>query len=621
MKKFKYFAFALAAALALGACSSSDDVATDGGTAGFSADGTGYVSVSLNLPTQTGNRASDNDQFEDGTPDEYKVKNAALILFSGNADPAQAKVATAWDLTLIEGNDQDNDNITTQYTAVKEITNAGTSDDVFALVVVNYKNIFSITADNKLSLVGGSDLTGKTLSEVMENTVKDMSKLKDSDGFFFMTNAPVVADAGDNSFVTTSEAMILVDVKDNIKPTKAEAQANPAADIYVERALAKVTLSNTGATVENKPLNADGTEVTLTYTITGWDLANTNTESYFMRNWNTIEPTGATTFGDGWFALKSGKTPADNNLYRFAGLKEIKEPSSNIEGMPVKGYYRTYFGADVNYNTDANFTHITSAANALGTPLYCMENTFDVERQKVKNTTCAIIRAQLSSTNWSEQNFYVADGNTSVIYTEEQAKKVHANKVDLAKIIAANSDFTGATDIKVSSLTWKSDMLEGNKMQVESFVISYKDNVGNDQAYNSSTADVADVNNANRGYITKYVNNEAYYVVLIKHFGDELTPWNKGESTPAPTAELIYPAKNNDKGENNYLGRYGVLRNNWYEIAVSGIRQIGSPVIPNVEKGDDNEPGSKWDDELESYIACQINILSWAKRTQTEILK
>ena len=61
-----------------------------------------------------------------------------------------------------------------------------------------------------------------------------------------------------------------------------------------------------------------------------------------------------------------------------------------------------------------------------------------------------------------------------------------------------------------------------------------------------------------------------------------------------------------------FLGRYGVLRNNWYDLGINSISGVGSPVVPDA-------PGTP-DDELESFISVRINVLSWAKRTQREDL-
>lgn len=130
--------------------------------------------------------------------------------------------------------------------------------------------------------------------------------------------------------------------------------------------------------------------------------------------------------------------------------------------------------------------------------------------------------------------------------------------------------------------------------------------------YNSSTLPVVDtkIQAIMDGIkVATYENGISYYPVRIKHFGDDLTPWKSSED-PLPTVNTgAYPTANQAA---NYLGRYGVLRNNWYNIDVQGIKKLGSPVVPEVT-GDT-------DDELAAYISVKINVLSWAKRTQGAIL-
>ena len=84
MRNFKYLSLALAA-LALGACTSDDvvDNGSDGGNM-FNSDGTGYINLSINLPAQSGNTGTRaNDDTDNGDENEYEVKDATLILFSG----------------------------------------------------------------------------------------------------------------------------------------------------------------------------------------------------------------------------------------------------------------------------------------------------------------------------------------------------------------------------------------------------------------------------------------------------------------------------------------------------------------------------------------------------------
>lgn len=96
--------------------------------------------------------------------------------------------------------------------------------------------------------------------------------------------------------------------------------------------------------------------------------------------------------------------------------------------------------------------------------------------------------------------------------------------------------------------------------------------------------------------IATYKSGESYYIARIKHFGDDLTPWSAGNET--------YGGKNL-----NWLGRYGVLRNNWYNLTVNSISGPGYPDVPEVKPTDP-------DDENFKYINVSVKILDWAKRSQ-----
>jgi hypothetical protein len=117
--------------------------------------------------------------------------------------------------------------------------------------------------------------------------------------------------------------------------------------------------------------------------------------------------------------------------------------------------------------------------------------------------------------------------------------------------------------------------------------------------------------------VERFVGGIAYYPIRIKHFGDDLTPWNDGEWTAGnqPKEDGINDIYPTTPGQDaNYLGRYGMVRNNWYDLVIGEILKIGSSTVP--------ELSTHPDDELESlYIKARINILSWAKRTQNWDLK
>lgn len=94
--------------------------------------------------------------------------------------------------------------------------------------------------------------------------------------------------------------------------------------------------------------------------------------------------------------------------------------------------------------------------------------------------------------------------------------------------------------------------------------------------------------------ISTYADGESYYVARIKHFGDDLTNWKSGTYTD----------------NLSFLGRYGVLRNNWYELTVNSVSGPGYPSVPDVKP---NTP----DDEDDNYIKVSVKILDWAKRSYT----
>ena len=95
--------------------------------------------------------------------------------------------------------------------------------------------------------------------------------------------------------------------------------------------------------------------------------------------------------------------------------------------------------------------------------------------------------------------------------------------------------------------------------------------------------------------ISTYLNGEAYYIARIKHF-NELTPWTPGTGYGTDNAA--------------FLGRYGVLRNNWYELSVNKVSGLGYPDVPEVKP-------TVPDDENSQYINVSVKILSWAKRSQS----
>lgn len=588
MKLNKFLLSAIAAA-SLTACSDSTDV-VDNNKGHWNADGTGYVSLSISMPDNVGSKGSraNNDIFEKGDDNEYAVKNATLVIFSGDTDDeASMKIEAAYDLPLsftTEGGD--GNQIISKGKLTKQI-NKITKTYAKALVILNMPSNLHLNGN---SLTYDVTTATGTTTETFNGTFTDFQALQsklnvdvDDTKGFTMTNAPLTKGQSGTTAPTTGETTTLATInKDNIKPTAEEASNHPAAEIYVERSVAKVTVNNSTGTTPTITTNTN-----IKYSIDGYVLDNTNTTSYIVRN--------ADETATKWYNLKSkSASVSGSDQYRFIGTS------------PVYGsYYRTYWAKDPNYTnlagqtgqakvgltTNTTYDTFTSIDKAS----YCMENTFDVANQAQENTTRAILKVQM----WTGEDGN--KGHTYYMYNDDATTFTD----NLAS--AANNIVNSLAGVP-SGTTVQEVVLEGlvnGKAKIKHIKI-------NSSATEVSTGNIFESLKNYFGDITVYTNGYAYYPVLIKHFGDQLTPWNiegtgKEWSTTQPSTNNIYPGTDEERN-NNYLGRYGVVRNNWYELKINSVKRPGKSTI--------NTPKDTPDDNLDSYISVSINILSWAKRSQ-----
>lgn len=585
MKNVKLFSMALAA-LMLGACSSDEVAVNDNQT--VTGGEKGYVNLSINLPTQPTSRA--NDVYDDGLPAEYKVNDATLLLFAGTTEAAATfQSAYELDVTGFATQAPDDDNITTKATLVQEITTPTTTSgqNIYALVVINDNGLLTVDGANIASL-SGTSLTGKTFAQVYGQALTLSSAADLTDDGFFMTNAPLANKAGGTVQPTGVEVTTLAKIDPTaIYHTVSEASSKPATTIYVERAVAKVTVKATDASTVT-----GGNPLIAAYEVEGWAFNVLNKKTYAVRN----------VAGANWWEYTKTGTTAD---YRFVGGYAV-----------ATGLYRTYWGIDPNYSTayaadDFTITSGTELDNTTlygfgeNNPGYCIENTFNIANQINNRTTQVVLKAKLSITGAeTDGTFYTLNGNTSTIYQktgveniiktdvmewleEKKATYIENGTVDgdALAVVLSNATTDKAGKVTITSVTLPEDAATG---------ITFVDGQ-NLQTLNAAIATQVAALNGNLT-IDYYKDGYAYYPILIKHFGDDQTPW-AADGTEGYTSEA------------DFLGRYGALRNNWYDITVSGIKNIGTSSVPDVTE--------KFDDPENTYISVAINVLSWAKRTQS----
>lgn len=640
MKKLSFLALA-AVGLLLGACSSSD-VNDESKNPDFKGKSEGFFKININLPTApvASTRAWDEETagtLDDGLAVEYGVKTAILLLFDG-ANEATATLTQVVNLTPAFGSvDDDPNQITTKHEEVVRL-NAAPTGNLYALAVINGKGNIEFESANSVKLVGTST-SACTIGDLQAATTASTSVsandfIFDDGGtnYFFMTNAVLSKEKGGTVAPSTASGnqYILAKVDaDFIYDTEAAASASTAkaaVDIYVERGVAKVTIESASLGVTAL---TDHTGK-LAASLDGWCLDNTNTTSYVVRQVPT---------GDIWNLCSLSPT-ALTDKYRFVGENNVDK----VYGTNIAGY-RTYWAKDPNYDTDwvvgafSSATYASDKTTGIGNsnPKYCLENTFDVAHQTFKNTTRVIIGVKLTSDG---TDFYVMGADRKNLYTladvENKVVTELMNTLSFSTWFTANctGTLTGA-DVTVDWNSTEAGKITVTKVTIPSTFISNTTSsvYGSDFELSTTTAVVDGVDftgviettlNAALSNVERFVGGIAYYPIRIMHFGDDLTPWNTDEYmggyAPKESAIAdIYPDATDSRQIKNYLGRYGMVRNNWYNLVVGDIMKIGKSTVPSISATTDPDHP---DDELEDlYIKARINILSWAKRTQNWNLK
>ena len=239
--------------------------------------------------------------------------------------------------------------------------------------------------------------------------------------------------------------------------------------------------------------------------------------------------------------------------------------------------YRVYWAIDPNYTntvvqgtTDLNvITELPEGQwNMMDKDEYSAENTTTAGQMKRARLTGVLLKAKFTLKGGTENDNLFMLGTSSSIYSEKQLL-----------------DFLKATlgyDLQVKSGATAQTITTADKVKE---VFEFKD--------------VTAMDDTKAGDILKTCSDKIrfykggvmfYYTTVIKHFNS------------------ITEAGVTEYDENKHLGLYGVVRNNWYDIRINSVSGPGEPEIPEIP----DEPVNK----EHSFINAEINILSWAKRTQ-----
>ena len=587
MKIKHLFGLAVIAAMTA-SCSSNEDLGTAGPGTGTNEAGVGYATFTINLPSVSGTRAdAGGAEVNAGSADEYAVKSATALIFQQyGSDEGSYKFVESVDLptAAADWTDDTTDGITTtSKKLVAKLTNVDTKNQYYVLVLLNNNKTDGVKVP--LPTVGQS--YNEWNSQILTPSGTDLTPLVTdwaASGDFYMANAPLKGSAD-------SPATLVSIDKSKIYASEAKAKDDAsecAATVFVERGVAKMTVATPGTTGTIIVKDKATTKPTKSQvTFSNWALDITNKKTYAVHNIDGLK----SDFGDIW-----KKTDPSN---RFIGTNN-----------------RVYWGKDPNYdNTDlkltdkdtkrqAEFNFITATSDInldFGKSTYCLENTFNLENMYQGQTTRVIFKAKYTP---KDDTGDLADPTDGTFYTIGNMKTIlNETKLQAALEAAAKSVIPSGYNVKYTNLKTEGShviTLADIKDASDAPLVADKDYSGK-----TGTQIVNEINEklglkAGRPEamvgINTYLNGVTYYIARVKHFGDVLTPWKTGDPYGTDNA--------------SYLGRYGMLRNNWYELTVGNVYGPGYPGVPPV---DPTLP----DDENEKYLSVSVKILDWAKRSQS----
>ena len=584
MGNLKYFSLLMAAGM-FAAC--SDNLENAGNENDGPKTGEGYVKVAINLPSVSSSRAFEEPgSLDDGVEKEYAVKNGIIAFFEGVKTGGEnaAKLVKAYHMGTLTGTPDNPDNDKHVSSTVTQTLDAPMlSDDknqMYALVILNNglnNSIVSVENDGKrLSFKNGSDGNTPIILEAGKSTINDLygkwslnaSEITSDANGFLMLNSPLYNG-------TYAQTLVPVEVSSN--PDQAK-----TANIYVERVVAKVDVSiNTTSPGDyftegdrsGLKVKEDGSIYTGDKVVfidesadapkLGWTLNVTNKNTKPLRNVASIAT---------WLSYESIKS-------YFIGNTAVYEEGTQPN---IISWKRIYWAIDNNYDdtaTDFNVYNETnkpkdeswggySTNTTTGiVPQYCLENTAPAAVVKNNNTTAVLIKATywVDGIDAADKSFFMIGDDAATVtkadFLERVKNTLDPDDSDGLSLDLANVDggyYKGAGELK-TLITG----ISGNNY---------------DTALNEL------------GTIRYYKDGGCYYyAVPIKHFNDI--------TKPSGTIE-----------DSNFLGAYGVVRNNWYQITINSVSGPGAPGV--------TDPGEGGVEDEEGYIKCSINILSWAKRSQ-----
>lgn len=500
--------------------------------------------------------------FQDGKDEENAVTNARFYFFDNSGNAVTVGKAGETEINYYDVNSPSFSASNPTGDNVEETTTN-------AIVVLENKTVWPTQMVVVLNPPTALDNASKSLTDLRGIAAGYDSK---TSGAFVMSNSVYID--GANGKVDA------VNVEDHITNDLEAAKGNPVT-VYVERVLARVDVACT-SNLETDKTDGTGTQQSeingysgsndaneIQAVIKGWTLANRNAQSHLLKSLSTW---------DNSTSIEISKEPASS--WAFATWNDAAN-------------HRSYWAYtdDVTATKLANDSYATILSNnsTFAATDYCQENTGNgkatelvaIAELQVDNQPADI--AKYAGQYWTVDNLlkqFAEQILSGKIYYKANAgdpTNVTALPADALKLRPRNSTETSTVAAYEAVLDLKADYQTGYTF--------YSDATGN------NTIELTAVQDILNDYKALYwKDGKTYYHTTIKH-------------------------------TLNSLSKDGVVRNHLYKVSLTGVSGLGTPIPGTSSDDEDDDPGTddpddkpidpENPDEEESFLAAEINILSW----------
>lgn len=555
MKIFKLFPLACAA-LMMSACSSDDP--SNGGSTGVNEPQ--YLSVNIVNVGATPSRAA-SEEYENGSADENKISKVRFYFFNGDGTPYLIKAPGADGVTgsgtvnWLEATPGDDNTTSGTPSHVEKITNAvlvingvQSAAPSAIVAVVNPETVDPAALENNGSM---------RLSQLRENAVGST---------FYKTDAGKVTDfvMSNSVYVNAGSDVCASLVAGHVATSADKAKANPV-DLYVERVAAKVTADVDPNAFEK----GDGTK---------WDATQYGTKTAVGK----IGAYDVYAVIDGWgLADENGKAKVEKSV-NTAWTDAIL----GITPWTTYDYRRSFWETSVEFNAGTNkpVNHKFNDFKAnMKAELYTLPNTPDNNITNVydNNVTKFLVAATLKYKD-EHDNWHLAEicrYNGVMILGVDNLKK---------QVALTFSKYYTSTDAHTYTQLTKDD-------------ITFTEPTTSMKNYQVTPTLAADPTGTKLYYIKA---SDGSYTPVDKDDVNTAIGENKAEIRTEGKAYYYVPIKH--LGTTGTLGEYGVVRNHFYKINLTGLTGFGTPVYNPDTEIDPTVPS--YDN---TYLAARIKVLQW----------